>query len=197
MWRGGLSGTGRRVNEFRDRPYWTLERVTGTRIEGEGFAGVLRLTWNADHLGHVLAHSRADEPAGVWTGLACMDHELALGADVDNAALRQLSANSDIADLLWEPHADLTAEHAQLCRAAIQAHLAGARETGERLWEQALALWSLAWSVNYQALGLLQEVGLTQFSPVKPQRWLIASFEHNRGPHGLPHPHIHNIVVTA
>ena len=170
--------------------------MTGTLIEGEGFAGVLRLTWNADHLGHVLAHSRADEPAGVWTGLACMDNGLALGGDVDNATLRRLSGYGEIADLAWEPAADLAAEYGQLCRAAIQAHLAGARETGERLWQQAQALWSLAWSADYQALGLLQEVGLSQFSPVKPQRWLIASFEHNRGPHGLPHPHIHNIVIA-
>ena len=171
--------------------------MTGTRIEGEGFAGVLRLTWNADHLGHVLAHSRADEPAGVWTGLACMDHELALGGDVDNTTLRRLSAHSEIADLAWEPAAELAGEYGQLCRAAIQAHLAGARQAGGRLWAQAEALWSLAWSANYRALGLLQEVGLTQFSPGKRQRWVIASFEHNRGPHGLPHPHIHNIVVTA
>jgi hypothetical protein len=171
--------------------------MTGTTIEGEGLGGVLRLTWEADHLAHVLAQSQASEPAGVWTGLACMDNELVLGGDVDNATLRRLSARSEIADLSWEPPADLAAEHGQLSRAAIQAHLAGARQTGERLWQQAQALRSLAWSANYQALGLLQEVGLTQFSPVKPQRWVIASFEHNRGPHGLPHPHIHNIVVTA
>jgi hypothetical protein len=171
--------------------------MTGTTIEGEGLGGVLRLTWNADHLAHVLAHCRADEPTGTWTGLACLDHGLALGADVDNTALRQLSAHSDIADLLWEPQAELTAEHDQLCRAAIQAHRAGARETGERLWEQAQALWSQAWSANYQALGLLQKTGLTRFAPVKPQRWVIASFEHHCGPHGHPHPHIHNIVVTA
>jgi hypothetical protein len=171
--------------------------MTGTTIEGEGLGGVLRLTWNADHLAHVLAHTQADEPAGTWTGLACPDHGLALGADVDNAALRQLSAHSDIADLLWEPHADLTAEHGQLYRAAIQAHWAGAGETGVRLWQQAQALWSLAWSANYQALGLLQETGLTRFAPVRPQRWVIASYEHHCGPHGLPQPHIHNIVITA
>ena len=171
--------------------------MTGTTIEGEGLGGVLRLTWNADHLAHVLARSQADEPTGIWTGLACLDHGLALGADVDDAALRKLSADSDIADLLWEPPADLTAEHDQLCRAAIQAHRAGARETGERLWEQAQALWSQAWSANYQALSLLQNTGLTRFGAVKPQRWVIASYEHHCGPHGLPHPHIHNIVVTA
>jgi hypothetical protein len=26
---------------------------------------------------------------------------------------------------------------------------------------------------------------------------VVASFEHHRGPHGLPHPHVHNIVITA
>jgi hypothetical protein len=171
--------------------------VTGTRIEGEGFRGVLRLTWEADHLSHVLAHSQDDEPAGVWTGQACPDNGLALGGDVDNATLLELSAHGRLADLAWEPPAELAAEHGQLCRAAIQAHLAGAREAGERLWQQAQALWSLAWSADYQALVLLQEVGLTQFMLVKPQRWVVASFEHHRGPHGLPHPHIHNIVITA
>jgi hypothetical protein len=171
--------------------------VAGTRIEGEGFRGVLRLTWDADHLGHVLAHSQADEPAGVWTGLACPDHDLALGGDVDNATLLKLSPPAGIADLAWEPPAELAAEHGQLYRAAIQAHLAGARQAGDRLWQQAQALWSLAWSANYRALGLLQEVGLTQFAPGKRQRWLVASFEHHLGPHGLPHPHIHNIVIAA
>jgi hypothetical protein len=37
----------------------------------------------------------------------------------------------------------------------------------------------------------------TPYSPVKPQRWVVASFEHHCGPHGLPHPHVHNIVVTG
>ena len=171
--------------------------MTGTAIEGVGLGGVLRLTWNTDHLDHVLAHSQADEPKGIWTGLACPDHGLALGADVDNMALRQLSAHSDVADLLWEPYAELTAEYVQLYRASIQAHWAGERDTGEQLWWQAQALWSVAWSANYQALGLLQKTGLTRFAPVKPQRWVIASFEHHCGPHGLPQPHIHNIVITA
>jgi hypothetical protein len=44
---------------------------------------------------------------------------------------------------------------------------------------------------------LLQASGLTRFSPVKPQRWVIASFEHHCGPHGLLHPHIHNIVIAG
>jgi hypothetical protein len=38
---------------------------------------------------------------------------------------------------------------------------------------------------------------LTRFAPVKPQRWVIASFEHHCGPHGLAHPHVHKIVVTS
>lgn len=174
-----------------------MTATPGTSIEGAGLGGVLRLTWGADHLAHVLEHSEADEPAGVWTGLACFDHGLVLGADVDDAALRRLSARSDIADLAWEPPAELAAEHRQLCHAAIRAHLAGAREAGQRLWQQAQALWSLAWSANYQALGLLQETGLARFAPVRPQRWVVASYEHHRGPHGLRQPHIHNIVVTA
>jgi len=26
---------------------------------------------------------------------------------------------------------------------------------------------------------------------------VVASFEHHTSPHGLPHPHIHNIAVTS
>jgi hypothetical protein len=153
--------------------------------------------WMSDHLAHVLEHSQADEPTGTWTGLACPDHGLALGADVDTVTLHSLSADGDIADLIWEAPADLTAEHGQLGQAAIQAYQAGQRETGERLWQQAQALWSQAWSANYETLKLLQTAGLTRFAPVKPQRWVIASFEHHCGPHGIPHPHIHNIVITG
>jgi hypothetical protein len=171
--------------------------MAGTGIEGAGLSGVLRLTWVSDHLAHVLEHSQADEPTGTWTGLACPDHQLEIGADVDNATLRRLSAHGDIADLVWEAPADLTAEHGQLCHTAIQARQAGKIETGEQFWQQAQALWSQAWSANCQALQLLQNAGVTRFSPVKPQRWVIASFEHHCGPHGLPHPHVHNIVIPA
>jgi hypothetical protein len=171
--------------------------MADTSIDGARLSGVLRLTWNADQLAHVLEHSQADEPTGTWTGLACPDHGFALGADVDTATLQRLSAYGDIADLIWEAPADLTAEHSQLCQAAIQAYQAGQHETGERLWQQAHALWSQAWSANYEALKLLQTSGLTRFAPVKPQRWVIASFEHHCSPHGIRHPHVHNIVITA
>jgi hypothetical protein len=171
--------------------------MAGTSIEGAGLSGVLRLTWVSGHLAHVLEHSQADEPAGTWTGLACPDRGLALGGDVDNATLRNLAVQGEIADLVWEPPADLTAEHGQLCQAAIHAHQAGRAETGEQLWRQAQALWSQAWSANYKAMELLQNVGLTRFSAVKPQRWVIASFEHYCGLHGIPQPHVHNIVITA
>jgi hypothetical protein len=150
----------------------------------------------SDHLVHVLEHSQVDEPSGTWTGLACPDHGLALGADVDNATLQRLSAHGDVADLIWEASAALTAEHGQLSQAAIQAYHAGNRETGERLWQQTQNLWSQAWAANYEALKLFQAAGLTRFAPVKPQRWVIASFEHHCGPHGIPQPHVHNIVIT-
>jgi hypothetical protein len=175
------------------------EEVTatpGTSIEGLGLGGVLRLTWGSG-LAHVLEHSQADEPAGVWTGLACLDHDLGLGAAVDDEELKRLSAHSDIADLVWEPPAELAAEHIELSRAAIGAHLAGAPEAGGQLWQQAQALWSVAWSANYQALGLLQRTGLRRFAPVRPQRWVVASYEHHCGPHGLRQPHIHNIVLIV
>jgi hypothetical protein len=176
-----------------------LERATmaAGRIEGAGLRGVVRLTWGEDHLAHVLDHCQTGEPAGAWTGLACQDHGLALGGDVDNARLRRLSAHGEIADLIWEPRAELAAEHGQLLQAAIRAAQAGKPKTGEQLCQQVQAIWSVAWSANYAALKFLQDAGLGRFSPARPQRWVAASFEHHRGPHGRPHPHIHNIVITA
>jgi hypothetical protein len=171
--------------------------MAGGGIEGAGLRGVMRMTWVQDHLAHVLEHCQTDEPSGTWTGLACPDHDLALGGAVDIAALRRLSVNGEIADLIWEPSEELAAEHGRLVQAAIQANHAGRPRTAERLWQQVQAIWSLAWSANYVALNLLQDAGLSRFSPAKPQRWVVASFEHHRGPHGLPHPHIHNIVLLG
>ena len=165
-------------------------------IRGTGLTGVLRLTWLQDGLAHVLGHCEADEPSGTWTGLACPDHGLALGSDVDNAALSRMSAQSEIADLIWEAPQDLTGEHRRVFEAAMRAYHAGNLKLAEHLWQDVQAIWSRAWTANYAALELLQNAGLTKFSPVKPQRWVVASFEHHCGPHGLPHPHVHNIVIT-
>jgi hypothetical protein len=99
--------------------------MTVTGIPGAALGGVLRLTWVRDRLTHVLEHCDADEPSGTWTGLACPYHGLALGADADTAAVRQLSARGQLADMIWEAPADLTGEHGQLFRAAIQAYHAG------------------------------------------------------------------------
>ena len=101
--------------------------MAGSRIEGAGLRGVMRLTWVEDHLAHVLDHCETDEPSGAWTGLACQDHGLALGGDVDNATLRRLSADGEIADLIWEPRGELAAEHGQLLQAAIRLRRTGSR----------------------------------------------------------------------
>lgn len=170
--------------------------MTGNDAGEPELGGILRMTWVTDDLAHVLEHSQSDESSGTWTGLACPDYGLEIGADVDNSALRRL-ARGDLADFTWEAPDSFTADHARVGLAAIHAHLDGEQEEGERLWQHTQALWSRAWSANHQAVGLLQAAGLSRFSPVKPQRWVIASFEHHCGPHGLPHPHIHNIVVTA
>ena len=82
-------------------------------------------------------------------------------------------------------------------QAAIRAYHAADSERADELWENVRAIWSQAWSANYAALEFLQGTGLTRFSPVKPQQWVIASFEHHCSPHGLPRPHIHNIVITS
>ena len=159
--------------------------------------GVLRLTWVRDNLTHVLEHCDTDEPPGTWTGLACPDQGFAIGSDVDPAVLRALCARGDIADLLWEAPADLAGQHCQSFDAAIDAHLTGAAHKAGEHWDDLRATWSRAWAANCQTLEVLQQAGITRFAPWKPQRWVIASFEHHCGPHGVPGPHVHNIVVTA
>jgi len=171
--------------------------ITAIAITGMGLTGVLRMTWVRDNLAHVLDHSHTDETSGTWTGLAGPAHGLALGADVDDATLRHLAAGSEIADLVWEAPDELTAEHGQMFHAAICAHQAADSQHADELWEKVRAIWSQAWSANYAVLEFLQGTGLTRFSSVKPQHWVVASFEHHTSPHGLRRPHIHNIVITS
>ena len=166
-------------------------------ITGTGICGVLRMTWRQDGLAHVLDHCETDETSGTWAGLACPDHGLALGSDVDNAMLRRLVADGEVADIIWEAPEEFTSQHRQVFEAAMQAYHAGDSQAVEVLWQDVRGVWSNAWAANYAALELLQNAGLTRFSPVKPQRWVIASFEHHCGPHGLPHPHVHNIVIPS
>lgn len=128
--------------------------------------------------------------------MACRDHELALGGDIDNVTLHRLASDCKIADLVWEAPEDLAAKHSQAFQSAMQAYHTGHSELAKQHWEQFQAIWSRAWVANYAALELLQNVEITTFSPVKPQRWVIASFEHHCGLHGFPHPHVHNIVLT-
>jgi len=171
--------------------------MTAIAITGMGLTGVLRTTWVHDNLAHVLDHSHTDETSGTWTGLAGPGHGLALGTDVDNATLQRLAAGSEIADLIWEAPDQLTAEHAQVFQAAIRAHHAADSQRANQLWENLQAIWSQAWSANYAVLEFMQGTGLTRFAPVKPQHWVVASFEHHTSPHGLPCPHIHNIAVAS
>ena len=171
--------------------------MTAIAISGVGLTGVLRLTWVGDNLAHVLDYSRADETSGTWIGLACPSHGLPMGADVDNAVLQEMAAGSELADLVWEPPEELTADHAQAFKDAMRAHLAGDAERAIQLWEDLRDLWSHAWSANYAVLEFMQGTGLTRFSSVKPQQWVVASFEHHTSPHGLPRPHIHNIALPS
>jgi hypothetical protein len=171
--------------------------MTAIAITGMGLTGVLRLTWVHDNLAHVLHHSHTHETPGTWTGLACPGHGLALGTDVDNQTLQHLAVGNEIADLTWEAPDELAAEHARAFQAAIHAHHAGDPERAEQLWEGLRAIWSQAWSANYAVLEFFQNTGLTRFAPVKPQHWVVASFEHHTSPHGLSRPHIHNIVLAS
>ena len=171
--------------------------MTAIGITGMGLTGVVRMTWVQDDLAHVLEHARTDETPGAWTGRACPDFALALGGDVDAATLRRLAGQGEIADLTWEAPDDFAAEHARVFQAAITAYQAADPMRAEKWWEEVRAVWSRAWSANCAALEFLQDAGLSRFSPAKPQRWLAASFEHHTSPHGLPRPHVHNIVLTA
>jgi hypothetical protein len=171
--------------------------ATAIAISGMGLTGVLRLTWVQDNLAHLLEHSQTDETSGTWTGLACPSYGLPLGADVDNAVLQEVADGSELADLIWEPPDEFTTDHAQAFKEAMCAHLAGDAERASQLWENLQAIWSHAWSANYAVLEFMQGAGLTRFSPVKPQRWVVASFEHHTSPHGLPQPHVHNIVISG
>jgi hypothetical protein len=170
--------------------------MTAIAITGMDLTGVLRLTWVQD-LAHVIDHSHTDETSGTWTGLACPRHGLVLGTDVDNATLQRLAAGSVIADLTWEAPDQLAADHGQVFHAAMHAHRVGESARANQLWENLQAIWSQAWSANYAVLEFMQGTGLTRFSPVKPQHWVVASFEHHTSPHGLPRPHIHNIAITS
>ena len=171
--------------------------MTAIGITGMGLTGVVRMNWVQDDLAHVLEHARTDETPGTWTGRACPEYGLPLGSDVDHTTLRHLAGESAIADLTWEAPDDIAADHGQVLQAAIAAYQAAEPGLAEDLWEQVRAIWSHAWSANYTALEFLQDTGLSRFSPVKPQRWVAASFEHHCGPHGLPSPHIHNIVIAS
>jgi len=118
--------------------------MTSTAITAPGLSGILRMTWVQDDLAHVLERAETDEPPGTWTGLACPDHQLSLGGDVDNATLRHLAADSKLADLVWEAPDELAAEHCQAFQAAIQAYDAGASESAEQSWHELEAIWSRA-----------------------------------------------------
>jgi len=64
-------------------------------------------------------------------------------------------------------------------------------------WVDDATVWPHAWVANCASLEFMQGAGLTKFAPARPQRWVIASFEHLCGPHGVQHPHVHNIVIPA
>ena len=171
--------------------------MTAIAITGMGLTGVLRITWVHDNLAHVLHHSHTDETPGTWTGLVCPGHGLALGTDVDNETLQHLAVGNEIADLTWEAPDELAAEHAPAFQAAIRAHHVRASKRAGQLWENVRAIWSQAWSANYAVLQFFQRTGLTRFAQVKPQHWVIASFEHHTSPHSLSRPHVHNIIPTT
>ena len=171
--------------------------TTQIRIQDAGLHGTLRLRLVTDGLAHVLHHSETDETSGTWTGLACPDHGLPIGSDVDNPVLTSLCSEGDIVDLLWETPPDLAGPHSIAFHAAMQAHQAANTALAEQYWSDLAAAWSQAWAANYDVLEFMQKIGLDRFAPDAPQRWVIASFEHHTSQHGTQNPHIHNVVIPA
>jgi hypothetical protein len=168
--------------------------MTTTCASGSPVNGILRLTWVTDSLAHVLEHAGTDEPTGTWTGDACPDHGLAIGADVDTSKVLELCAAGQIADLIWEPPDEIADQHSRAFAKAMEAHQARDLNLANQHWDKLTAIWSRAWTANCGALDLIQHTGIATFAPAKPQRWMIASFEHHCGPHGAISPHIHNVV---
>jgi hypothetical protein len=111
--------------------------------------------------------------------------------------MRRLCADGEIADLIWEAPDVLAAEHNQAHEASVQAYHAGNTSLAEQEWSRLQGAWSRAWAANCAAIEFMQGAGLTRLSPVKPQRWLVASFEQHCGPHGVQHPHVHSIIVAV
>jgi hypothetical protein len=132
-----------------------VSTTTTMKISGAGLNGVLRMTWLQDNLAHVLGHSDTDETPGTWAGLACPDHGLPLGTDVDNARLRRMCTTGEIADIIWETPDDLAAEHRRVFSAAIRAHHSGDWVAAEVLWHDVAAVWSHAWAALVQATRML------------------------------------------
>jgi TrwC relaxase len=158
--------------------------------------GLIRLTRITDDLAHILEHAGTDEPSGTWTGQGRPDHGLPIGTDVDLDDLRELCAGREIADLTWEPPDNIATQHAHAFTAAMTASQVGNTQAAEQHWSTLQAIWACAWTANLAALDLLQQAGLTRFAPARPQRWVIASYEHHCSPHGASAPHIHNLIAV-
>jgi hypothetical protein len=107
-----------------------------------------------------------------------------------------LCGRGEVADLVWEAPPPLADAHEEAYRLATHGYATLDLDSGELHWRELEAIWSQAWSANCDVLRFMQETGLERFSPVKPQRWVVASFEHHSGPHGVDRPHVHNIVVA-
>src|ERR1700683_112801 len=133
-----------------------ITTTTQIRIQDAGLHGTLRLQVVTDDLAYVLQHAETDETSGTWTGLACPDHGLPVGSDVDNAVLKSLSSEGDIIDLFWEAPPELAAPHNTAFHAAIQALQAGNTALAEQHWSDLAATWSQAWAANYDVMEFMQ-----------------------------------------
>ena len=154
-----------------------------------GLTGVLRMTWVHDNLAHVLDHSHTDETPGTWTGLACPGHGLAARrrrGQRDAAATWPPGARSPTSS--GKPPTSSPPTTPRYSRPPCALITPVTPSAPSQLWENLQAIWSQAWSANYAVLEFMQGTGLTRFAPVKPQHWVVASFEHHTSPHGLPAP---------
>ena len=171
--------------------------MAGGRIEGAGLRGIMRLTWLRITWRTSWTTARPTSPPARGPGWPAKNHGLALGGDVDNATLRRLSTHGEIVDLIWEPRGELVAEHGQLLQAAIQAGQDGKPKTGRNCgsrsrrsgrWPGQLTMRRSNSCRTRASAGSRRSSPSAGWSP--PSSTTVAQ-------HGLPHPHVHNIVITA
>ena len=138
-----------------------------------------------DQLTHILDYSDAGEPSGTWTGLACPNHGLPAGADVDAVPLRQLpglpTGRPDLGDTP-QPRRPAVPT-------AIRAFDGGRAEAASGLTAGPHSVVS-GMDGHPRRPGARPARGRDQVSWLEPQCWVMASSGRHFGPYGVRGPHV-------